>query len=70
MNRSNQNIRDVGCLIIFYDRSGEALEVDAVKFAGIIPAGLARRVTGKVDGSVQDLFARAEFRCLKFKIDR
>jgi hypothetical protein len=76
-NKLREPVRDVVCLIVFYDRSGNAIEVDPVSFADIIPGGLARRVTSSVHQSVQELTTpnnsqtpatRVEVRVLDFRV--
>jgi len=76
-NKLREPIRDVLCLVVFYDRSGSAIEVDAISFRDIIPGGLARRVTSKVHQSVQELttpdnsqipVTRVEVRVLDFRV--
>jgi len=75
-NRLREAIRDVYCLVVFYDRSDNPIETDLVRFDGVIPGGLARRVTSKVHQSVQELTTpnrsrtpttRIEFRVLDFR---
>lgn len=76
-NKLRENVKDVYCLVIFYDRQGNPIDVDFVQYRGLIPGGLAKRVTSSVDGSVQELTTRegsarprtkVEFRILDFKI--
>ena len=76
-NQLKQPIKDVYCLVIFYDRSDNPIDIDVVRYSQVIPAGLARRVESKVYGSVQELTAgkysstpstKIEFRILDFKI--
>lgn len=76
-NQLRDNVRNVYCLVVFYDSQGIPIDVDVVQYFGVIPAGLAKRVTSKVDGSVQELItaqgsktprARVEFRILDFQI--
>jgi len=76
-NYLRENVKNVYCLVIFYDAEGNPIDVDVVRFQGIIPAGLAKRVTSKVDGSVQKLTTKpgsmsprttVEFRVLDFGI--
>ncbi len=76
-NQLRQPVKDVYCLIVFYDRSGDPVDFDIVRYQGIIPAGLAKRVKSKVDGSVQSLTTKrgdstpatkVEFRVLDFQI--
>ena len=41
--------------MIFYDAQGNPIDIDVVRYQGLIPGGLAKRVTSKVDGGVQKL---------------
>ena len=54
-NLLREDVRNVYCLVIFRDQSGKPIDVDAIRYAGVIPAGLAKRVAGTVDGTVQAL---------------
>lgn len=54
-NKSRQAVKNVYCLMIFYDSLNRPIDFDQVKYQGIIPSGLAKRVSSKVDGSVQKL---------------
>jgi len=75
-NRLRESVKNVYCLIIFYDNKQKPIEIDVVQFNGIIPGGLARRVTSKVHGSIQELTTSTgtsttkliEFRVLDFRI--
>ena len=76
-NQLRGNIKDVYCLVIFFDAQGDPIDVDVVHFRDPIPAGLAKRVKSKVDDSVQELTTRynaktphtkVEFRILHFEI--
>ncbi len=79
-NRLRVGIKNVYCLVVFYDRSGNPLDIDIVQFGGLMPARLAKRVTSKVDESVERLHtpedfmpprtpkSRVEFRILDFQI--
>lgn len=71
-NQLRENVSDVYCLVIFYDAKGNPIDVDVVRYYGTIRAGLAKRVTSKVDGSVQKLStarrSKVEFRILDFKL--
>ena len=76
-NQLRENVRNVYCLVIFYDAQGEPIEVDVIHFQDPIPAGLAKRVNSKVHDSVQELTTRVglktphtkiEFRILDFEI--
>ena len=76
-NQLRENVRNVYCLVIFYDTQDDPIEVDVVYFRNLIPLGLAKRVTSKVDSSVQKLtthqgsmtsHTKVEFRVLDFEI--
>jgi len=76
-NQLRENVKDIYCLVIFYDDQGSPIDVDVVQYWGLIPAGLAKRVTSKVDGSVQKLTTpygsmsprtKVEFRILDFEV--
>ncbi len=75
-NQLQQPIEKVACLLIFYDGEGLPVETSLVECYGIVRPGLARRVTGSVDGSVQKLTTKGadtarqqlEFRVLSFDL--
>ena len=77
-NHLRENVRNIECFVIFYDATDEPIDVDIVHFQGVIPAGLAKRVTSEVDSrSVQELSTdfglrslrtRVEFRIFDFEI--
>lgn len=54
-NRLRESIKNVHCLIVFYDQQGGPLDVQMIRYPGVIPAGLAKRITGRVDNSVERL---------------
>jgi hypothetical protein len=76
-NQLRENVKSIICLVIFYDKKNNPIDVDFVRYKGIIPAGLAKRVKSEVDGSVQKLTTapytmsprtKIEFRILSFEI--
>ncbi len=78
-NQLRDNVKNVHCLVIFYDAKGSPIDVDVVRYDGVIPGGLAKRVNSEVDKSLQDLTTdtdagaksprtRVEFRILNFEI--
>lgn len=76
-NQLRESVKNVHFLIIFYDTNDNPLDVDIVNFDDIIPGGLARRFTGRVDNSVYTLTTsrgnrrpdtRVEVRVLDFEI--
>ena len=76
-NQLHENVKNVYCLVIFYDSQGAPIDVDVVRYQGLIPAGLAKRLTSGVDASVQKLTTpfgslsprtKVEFRVLDFEI--
>lgn len=76
-NKLREPVSDVLCLVVFYDRLGNAIEVDPVRFQDIVPGGLARRVTSRVHQSIQELttpdssqtpVTQVEVRVLDFRV--
>ena len=66
-NQLRESITNVRCLVIFYDDSDNPIDVDVIFYGesqfskdNIIPAGLAKRITSRVDGSVQKLSSKVE----------
>jgi hypothetical protein len=55
VNKLREPVRNVYCLIVFYDKHGIPLDVQVIRYSGVIPDGLAKRITGSVDPSVQRL---------------
>jgi hypothetical protein len=54
-NKLREPVKNVYCLLVFFDASGNPLDVQVVQYPGTIPAGLAKRVKGTVDESVEKL---------------
>lgn len=54
-NQLQQTVKNVYCLVIFYDASDNPLDVEEVSYDGAIPGGLGKRVRGSVDQSVKKL---------------
>ncbi len=79
-NKLRETVRNIYCLVIFYDSQGAPIDIDVVRYHGSIPAGLARRVESKVHKSVEKLNTpldrspprspqnKVEFRILDFQI--
>ena len=67
-NRLRENVRNVSCLVIFYDAQGDPIDMDVVQFQGLIPAGLAKRVESFVHSSVQKMQTQVVLRILDFEI--
>jgi hypothetical protein len=42
-------------MILFHDRSGQAIDYSVLRPKGILPAGIAKRITGQVDPSTKRL---------------
>jgi len=80
INKLREPVQNVYCLIVFYDKQGTPLDVQIVQYPGVIPGGLAKRVKGRVDQSVERLNAnrrnlpphppggKIDFRILNFEI--
>jgi S1-C subfamily serine protease len=77
-NYLRQHVRNVYCLLVFRAEGGQMIEVDFVRFEGVVPSGLAKRVTkgdslrGGLDDSVGRLTkwreSAVEFRVLDFEL--
>jgi S1-C subfamily serine protease len=76
-NRLGNDVKNVVCLVVFYGKDKQAVEVDQITHSKIIPAGLAGRVASEVDASIHKLttrnamkhpYTRIEFRILQFDI--
>ena len=76
-NQLRTNVRNIYCLVVFYDSEGSPVDVDVIQYNGLIPAGLAKRLNGRVDQSVQNLTkpdhsgnptTRIEFWILDFQV--
>lgn len=76
-NQLREPVRNVYMLVVFYDSQDSPLDVNVVRYSRLIPAGLAKRISGQTDGSVQKLTTprrsatpstRVEFRVLDFEI--
>jgi S1-C subfamily serine protease len=80
VNKLRESVQNVYCLIVFYDKQGNPIDVQVVRYSDVIPAGLAKRITGAVDSSVERLNAdrrvspphppggKIEYRILNFEI--
>ena len=70
-NQLRENVKNVYCLIVFYDSRRNPIDVKVVEYHELIPAGLAKRVQSNVDRSVHILTEQGgsvEFRILDFQI--
>jgi len=76
-NRLQQTVKDIWCLVLFYDDRSQPIDFDLVKCREIIPPGLAKRAYSVVDSSVKELttreheskpYTKVEFRILDFQI--
>src|SRR5262249_37979969 len=59
-NKLRDNISRVYGIIVFHDLRGEPIDVYAIGYGGLIPAGTAKRITGRVDESVERLNCPSE----------
>jgi len=67
-NKLRENVSNIQCIVVFYGSDDLPVDIDVVQYNGTIPGGLAKRITGQVDPSVQLLSKRTEVRVLNFKI--
>jgi TPR repeat protein len=59
-NNRAENVKNVSCQVVFFDVRGKMIDTDLVRYDGVIPAGLGKRIASKVDPVVHQLTA-AEF---------
>lgn len=55
VNKLREPVRDVYCLVVFYDVHGNPIDVAVHSYSGLLPGGLAKRIKGDVDKSVEEL---------------
>jgi len=70
-NKLRETVKNVYCLVVFYDPKGNPIDVDVVRYRGRILGGLAKRVKSEVDTSVKEITRRGgriEFRILDFDV--
>ena len=71
-NKLKENVRNVHCLIVFRGLNGVPIDIDIVRYTGLIPPGLAKRTSSEVHPSIGVLTkwrdTAAEFRILDFEI--
>lgn len=46
-NKLRESVKNVYCVVIFYDKQGDPIDSEIVLFEGVILPGLAKRVTGQ-----------------------
>lgn len=54
-NNLRDPVRGVYCLAVFCGSDGKPIDTALVEFQGVIPGGLAKRITGRVEDSVEKL---------------
>jgi len=70
-NNLDKAIKDVICLVIFYDETDQPIETELVVINDLVPAGLAKRTKefGRIDADeVRSLTKSTEIRILNFEI--
>lgn len=58
-NRLRDSVKNVYCLVVFYDRNDRPIDIAVTHYEGTIPGGLGKRITGEVDSSVKRLTTKA-----------
>ncbi len=54
-NQLRDSVKDIYCLLVIYDTADNPIDSYVVKYPDVIPPGGAKRVTGRVDVSVERL---------------
>lgn len=65
-NQLQQPVKNIYCLVEFYDRNGDPVHVETERYYDIIPAGLAKRTSGSIDVYISDLVDKVEIRVVSF----
>jgi len=55
VNKLRDPVRDIYCLVVFYDLGGNPIDVAIHRYSSPIPGGLAKRITASVEKSVEKL---------------
>jgi hypothetical protein len=55
VNKLRESVHKIYCLVVFYDVQGNPIDVAITGYNGIIAGGLAKRVKGRVEESVENL---------------
>jgi hypothetical protein len=83
-NKLRDSVKNIHCLVIVCDTKGSPIDFDLLTYSGVIPGGLAKRVSAQVAASAEMLntpeprfpyrnppmaaTGRMEFRILYFEI--
>lgn len=80
-NQLRESVKNIRCLVVIYDDSDRPIDFASIHYPNIIPDGLAKRIFGHVDSSVEAMLhssgfinktgkekGRIEFRILDFQI--
>lgn len=68
-NKLDQSVKEIYCIVIFYDKANNPVDFTTISYYGIIPSGLAKRVEGSVgDESTKYLEEHVDIRVLDFKL--
>jgi len=54
-NRLREAVKNVYCLVIFYDKTDSPIDFSIVTYSGLIPGGLSKRIKGDVDETTEKL---------------
>lgn len=54
-NRLREAVKNVYCLVVFYDKTDSPIDFSLVTYSGVIPGGLSKRVKGDVEDVTEQL---------------
>ena len=69
VNQLKEPVKNIYCLLVFFDIEGNPLDTTVVQYNGVIPAGAAKRVSGQVDETVEKLNSPIIRRPGELKVD-
>lgn len=66
-NRLRQPVKEVYYMVAFYDGDGEPVHVQSRRYSGMIPAGLAKRLSGALEIYTSDLVEKVDIKIISFE---
>jgi hypothetical protein len=54
-NQLREPVKNVRCLLVFYDKTDSPIDFSSITYLDTIPGGLSKRVRGRVEGSTEKL---------------
>lgn len=68
-NNLDQAVKNIFCIVIFYDNTDSPIDFERIYHTDIIPAGLAKRIESWVEASTKKLTRKIDIRVLDFEFE-